>query len=87
SEILEAKVVEPIYPNSRGRIKCQGVYYRAEFFTSDYQEPIFIGQRVLVVALRGNTALIKPKVLYGEKDCAESRWGQSFTGESCKAQK
>lgn len=62
SEVLEATVIETIDPNSRGCIKCQGVYYRASFLTSNCQVPISVGESVLVVALRGNTALIQPKL-------------------------
>lgn len=62
SEAIKASIDEPIHPNSCGRIKCQGVYYRAEFYKNNFQNSVYPEESVLVVALRGNVALIKPEI-------------------------
>ncbi|MEL7140619.1 MAG: hypothetical protein AAFY33_05940 [Cyanobacteria bacterium J06643_4] len=57
---LEATLEEPISKESRGRIKCQGIYYRAEHYTVKSQPCLQVGERVLMVAIRENVALIIP---------------------------
>lgn len=57
---LEAILEEPMVQGSRGCIKCQGVYYKAEFYATNIQPYLHAGQRVFMVALRENVALIIP---------------------------
>lgn len=57
---LEAILEEPIAQGSCGLIKCQGVYYKAEFYAMNVQRYLQAGQRVFMIARRENVALIIP---------------------------
>ena len=57
---LEAILEEPMAQGSRGCIKCQGIYYKAEFYATNVQPYLPAGERVFMVALRENVALIIP---------------------------
>ncbi|MGD1896478.1 MAG: NfeD family protein [Phormidesmis sp.] len=58
-EALEATIEEPVYPGSRGRIRCHGIFYRAEMYCAD-GHLLCPGERVYMVGIRDNVALIKP---------------------------
>ena len=58
-EAFEAIVEEPIFPGSRGKIRCHGVYYSAEL-DEGIHEILSVGLRVSMVATRDNIALVRP---------------------------
>lgn len=57
SEAREAIVEETIYPGTRGRIRCHGVFYRAELYGTD-SRILCARQRVRMVGIRENIALV-----------------------------
>lgn len=57
-QALEAVVEEPCSKGGRIRIKCHGVYYRAEHYDSHHKSGLYTGQRVFMVGIRENVALI-----------------------------
>ena len=61
SEAREAVVEEPVYANTRGTIKCQGIFYRAELYGAT-QRALSAGQRVYMVGIRSNVALVVVQV-------------------------
>lgn len=57
SEALEATIEEPVCPGSRGKIRCHGVFYRAELYGPD-SCILCAGERVYMIGIRDNIALI-----------------------------
>ena len=59
SEAREATVENPFCSGDRIKIKCHGVYYRAELYDADSHHSLYIGQRVFMVGIHNNVALIR----------------------------
>ncbi|MBE9062479.1 NfeD family protein [cf. Phormidesmis sp. LEGE 11477] len=57
SEAREAVVEDPVHTRSRGTIKCQGIFYQAELYGAK-QPALSAGQRVYMVGIRNNVALV-----------------------------
>ena len=62
AEAQEALVGETIYPGARGRITCGGIFYRAEIYGKG-SYTLHAGQRIWMVGLRENIALVVPSRL------------------------
>ena len=60
TKALEATLIEPVRPGSLGRIRCHGVFYRAELYSSQI-DSLPAGSRVYMVGIKNNIALVKPE--------------------------
>jgi membrane protein implicated in regulation of membrane protease activity len=54
------EVIVEIAPNRRGRVEFEATTWNAEFYQAGYQNSVFRGDKVKVLARKGNTLLIMP---------------------------
>ena len=55
---LEGYIESPLCRGNRIKIRCNGVYYRAELYNGRTRSALYVGQRVFMIGIKENVALI-----------------------------
>ena len=55
---LEGYIENPRCRGNRLKIKCNGVYYRAELYNGRTHSALYVGQRIFMIGIKENVALI-----------------------------
>ena len=58
---ISGRVESAVTSNHQGRVKCQGVSWKASLYLIGYPHPLMPDQMVDVIGREGNTLLILPE--------------------------